>query len=184
MGQFKPNLAQSILGWRGFKFFFSTEGPRSFSRGDNYDIVKIHWQNFKIFFSRTTGPISTKLGTKHLWVKRIQVCLKEGPTLWYNHMCVYWFELFSQVSDVAHGPLVFLISYKWQKSHERLKKFITTLKPLIFILEIWLRQASIFNNNGDGILKYRFRNEWNVMISSPFKHLMKVSTTVCLQIWP
>ena len=22
-------------------------------------------------------------------------------------ICVYWFELFSQVSDVAHGPLVF-----------------------------------------------------------------------------
>ena len=23
-------------------------------------------------------------------------------------ICVYWFELFSQVSDVAHGPLVYL----------------------------------------------------------------------------
>ena len=23
-------------------------------------------------------------------------------------ICVYWFELFSQVSDVAHGPLVFI----------------------------------------------------------------------------
>ena len=35
-----------------------------FPRGDNYAIAKIHWQNLKIF-SRTTGPISTKLGTKH-----------------------------------------------------------------------------------------------------------------------
>ena len=32
-----------------------------------------------IFFSRTTGPMSTKLGTRHPWVKRIQVCSNEGP---------------------------------------------------------------------------------------------------------
>ena len=32
-----------------------------------------------MFFSRTTEPISTKLGTKHPWVKGIQVCSNEGP---------------------------------------------------------------------------------------------------------
>ena len=32
-----------------------------------------------IIFSRTTGSISTKLGTKHPWVKGIQVCSNEGP---------------------------------------------------------------------------------------------------------
>ena len=32
-----------------------------------------------IFFFRTTGPISTKLDTKHLWVKGIQVYSNEGP---------------------------------------------------------------------------------------------------------
>ena len=32
-----------------------------------------------IVFSRTTGLISTKLGTKHPWVKGIQVCSTEGP---------------------------------------------------------------------------------------------------------
>ena len=30
-------------------------------------------------FSPTTGSISTKLGTKHPWVKGIQVCSNEGP---------------------------------------------------------------------------------------------------------
>ena len=37
--------------------------------------------NFFIFdfFSITTGPILTKLGTKHPWVKQIQVCSNEGP---------------------------------------------------------------------------------------------------------
>ena len=30
-------------------------------------------------FSRTTEAISTKLGTKHPWLKGIQVCSNEGP---------------------------------------------------------------------------------------------------------
>ena len=50
-----------------------------FLRGDNFKIVEIHWQNFKIFFSRTTRPLSTNFGTKHLWVKGIQVCSNEEP---------------------------------------------------------------------------------------------------------
>ena len=38
--------------------------------------------NFSHFiFSRTTGPISTKLGTKHPWVMRTKVCSNEGPHL-------------------------------------------------------------------------------------------------------
>ena len=52
--------------------FFSNEGPRPFPRGDNYEIAKIHWQNLKIFFSRTTWPISTNHRTKRPWVKKIQ----------------------------------------------------------------------------------------------------------------
>ena len=47
----------------------SNEGPCPSPRGDNYEIVKIHWRNLKIFLSRTTGPISTQLGTKHPCVK-------------------------------------------------------------------------------------------------------------------
>ena len=57
----------------------SNEGPRPFARGDNNEIVKIHWWNLKIFFSRTTGPISTKLSTKHPCVKGIQFFSNEGP---------------------------------------------------------------------------------------------------------
>jgi hypothetical protein len=37
--------------------------------------------SFKIFFSRTTGPILTRLGTNHPWRKRIQVSLKKGDSL-------------------------------------------------------------------------------------------------------
>ena len=71
------------------------------------------------FFSRTTGPISTKLATVHPWVKGIQVCSNEEPfnphkvvsfnQHYDNHMCISIFKKFSQVSIVAHGsPGVFL----------------------------------------------------------------------------
>jgi hypothetical protein len=36
------------------------------------------WGHLKIFFSRNTGPILTRLGTNHPWRERIQVSLKEG----------------------------------------------------------------------------------------------------------
>ena len=38
LGQFQPNLAQSIGGWRWFKFV-QMKGHILFSRGDNYEIV-------------------------------------------------------------------------------------------------------------------------------------------------
>ena len=62
LGQFQPNLAQSILWWRGFKF--------AQMKGLTLP---------KIFFSRTTGPISAKLGTKYSLMKGIQICSNEGP---------------------------------------------------------------------------------------------------------
>ena len=55
------------------------EWPHPFSRGDDKEIAKIHWRSLKIHFLRTTGPISTKLGTKHPWVMGNHVFLNEGP---------------------------------------------------------------------------------------------------------
>ena len=55
------------------------EGPRPFPRGDNKEIAKIHWWPLKIFFLRTTGPISMKLGTKHPKVMGNHICSNEGP---------------------------------------------------------------------------------------------------------
>ena len=59
----------------------SNKGPHPYPKGyDNtIPVVIKHWGNLKIFFSRITEPISTKLGTKHPWVKRNQVCSNEGP---------------------------------------------------------------------------------------------------------
>ena len=104
-GQFQPKLAQCLL----------------FPRGDNHEIVKVHRRNLYIFFSRTAGPISTKFGTKHPWVEGIESCSNEESLNFHKLsngfflllitimiiICVNWFELFSQVSDVAHGPCVY-----------------------------------------------------------------------------
>jgi hypothetical protein len=48
-------------------------------RGDNHKRVKIHRKFLKIFFSRTSRPISIKLGINHPWVKGIVNCLNKGP---------------------------------------------------------------------------------------------------------
>ena len=64
---------------------YSNKEPRSYPRRDNYEISQrkfCHRKQTKlktIFFSGTTGPISTKLGTKHPWLLGIEVCSKEGP---------------------------------------------------------------------------------------------------------
>ena len=55
------------------------EGSRGpFPRGHNYEIWKNVDEIKKKLSSRTTGPISTKLGTMHPRVKGIQVCSNEG----------------------------------------------------------------------------------------------------------
>jgi hypothetical protein len=56
----------------------TNDDDRPFPRGDNSENVKIYRKSLKIFFSRTTGPISTKLGRKHPWVKDIQNCTNDN----------------------------------------------------------------------------------------------------------
>jgi hypothetical protein len=43
----------------------SNKGSGPIQRGDNHKNEKIGWGHLKIFFSRTTGPISTRLGTNY-----------------------------------------------------------------------------------------------------------------------
>jgi hypothetical protein len=56
----------------------SNKGPGPLQSGDNHKNVKMGWGHLRIFFSITTGPILTRLGTNYLWRKRIQVSLREG----------------------------------------------------------------------------------------------------------
>ena len=46
-------------------------------------VVVVNFHIF-IFFSRTTGSISTKLGTKHPWVKGIQIYFNEGSRSFFK----------------------------------------------------------------------------------------------------
>ena len=56
----------------------SNKEPRPSQRGGNREIIKMNWQLLKIFFSRTTLLISTKLGTEQvMW---IQVPSNEGQS--------------------------------------------------------------------------------------------------------
>jgi hypothetical protein len=56
----------------------SNKGPGPLQREDNNKNVKMGWSHLKIFFSRTTGPILTRLGTNHPWVEGIQICSNKG----------------------------------------------------------------------------------------------------------
>jgi hypothetical protein len=59
----------------------SNKGPDPLLRGNNYENVKMGWGHLKIFFSRTTGPILTRLDISHPWGEGIQVCSNEGDCL-------------------------------------------------------------------------------------------------------
>ena len=79
------------------------------SGGQNWLIPYIVlWRNLKFFFSRTTEPISTKLGTKHSWRvgnqsfsnKNHSILKKEimdfplsNSTIWYKHRFAQMFRL-------------------------------------------------------------------------------------------
>ena len=72
--------------------------------------LKIHRRNLKVFFSRSTEPILTKLGTKHSWVMRTHVCSNKGP------------NFFSKGDN-----------YEMTKSPEPLGQFQTKLAVIVFI---------------------------------------------------
>ena len=102
-----------------------------FRRGDNYEIAKIQWQIFKIFFFGTTsGPFSSGLGTLHPRVKGIQVCTNERLCLFpkrdnYEIRNIHWrnFKIFfsrtmgQYQSNMAHKSSLgegYIRLFKWR----------------------------------------------------------------------
>jgi hypothetical protein len=59
---------------------WSKERDSPSPRGDNSERVKMHGKFLKIFFSRTIGPILTRLDTNYVWVKVIQMCSRKGDS--------------------------------------------------------------------------------------------------------
>jgi hypothetical protein len=56
----------------------SNKGPGPPLRGDNHKNVKMGWGHLKIFFSRTTGQILTRLGTNHPWGRKFKFVKMNG----------------------------------------------------------------------------------------------------------
>ena len=50
IGQFQPNLSQIVCGWPEWNLFTWRVHPSLM--GDVSEMVKVHWQHFKIFFSK------------------------------------------------------------------------------------------------------------------------------------
>jgi hypothetical protein len=59
----------------------SNKGPDPLQRGYNHKNAKMGWGHIKIFFSRTTEPILTRLGTNHPWGEGILNSSNEGDCL-------------------------------------------------------------------------------------------------------
>ena len=97
LANFKLTWHKAFLG-KGDSSFFKWRVPH-FSKGWLLRNGEMHWRNLKkIFFSRTSWPISTKLGTMHPLVKVIQVCSNEGPYLFprgdnYVFANIHWRNL-------------------------------------------------------------------------------------------
>ena len=83
LGQFHPNLAQSIPGWKGFKFV-QMKGHALLQEEIIIKKQKYIDEIKENLFSRTTEPISTNLGTKHPWVRGIQVSSNEKAIYYYT----------------------------------------------------------------------------------------------------
>ena len=110
----------------------TSEGPSPFQRGDNYEIAKIHLWNIKIFFSKTTWPISTKLGTKHPWVKGICVCSNEGSCPFprgdnYSIVKIHWRNLKSSPEPLGQfqpNSAQNILGWRWFKFIQMKSNFI------------------------------------------------------------
>ena len=134
------------------------KGPRPFPRGDKKEIAKIHWWNFKIFFSRTIEPISTQLGTKHPLVKGIQVFTNKDHSVlkkWENvfvslHQyfckCDYW-NCFSDDSTPNHRRATVLqISVFILKIQYLLWQIIVNKGKVIIMFIIWFTFTLVWPN--------------------------------------
>ena len=106
---------------------------------DRYSSIvrRILWNKLFIFLSspKTTKPISTKLGTKHPELMGIQICSNERLPRFSSGMglktilitCILFIILLksvkllvniSQMSDVAHDPLVRFRKWKYFKQRQ------------------------------------------------------------------
>jgi hypothetical protein len=56
----------------------SNKGPDPLLRGNNHKNVKMGWGHLKIFFSRSTWPILTRLDTNLPWGRKFKFVQMKG----------------------------------------------------------------------------------------------------------
>ena len=78
---------------------------------------KIQWRTFKKFFSRTTGPISTKLGTKH-W---IQFCSNKRSRPFPRRDNTYITKIHWRILKIFLSSSTRPISTKLSTTHSKVK---------------------------------------------------------------
>ena len=107
-------------------------------------VVVVNFHIF-IFFSKTAGPISTKLGTKHPWVKGIQVCANEGPRPFprgdnYKIVKIHWRNIKIFFFRTA-GPIStrFAQSIPWRKGFKFVQMLINSI--LIIKSRLWVYRS-------------------------------------------
>ena len=74
----------------------------------------MHWQHLKVFFSRTTGPISTNLCTNFPWVREFKFVQIKDYSILKKELFIISFSLYESLyidwdsfSCERCGPLVF-----------------------------------------------------------------------------
>ena len=82
---------------------------------------------------------------------------------YYIIICVYWFELFSQVSDVAHGPLVKILCIC---SIHGIPSIFMWKKPYLTLIVVKPGRFCVWNISGKTLLfalnfNYKKANSWN-----------------------
>ena len=103
-----------------------------------------------IFFSRTTRPISTKLGTTYYWVKGIEVCSNEGPALF--------------LEEIITKYRIYIKTLRKSSYPEPLCQFQTKLDTKHSSLFKW-RAPSFSQGDKYEIAKIRWRNKKKILFS-------------------
>ena len=120
---FQTNLAQCILGWKDSSLF-----KYPFSRGDNYEIAKIHWRNLKNIFLRTFGPILTKLEQSILGWSGFQLFFfsNEGPALFQG-------EIITKNKNTLTKFKTILPKNNWTNLNQTLTQYILRWRGFKFV---------------------------------------------------
>ena len=133
-------MAQSIVGRRRFKFV-QRKDDVLFKGEIITKIVEIYLPSLKIFF-RTIGPLSTKLGTKHHWVKGTKGFIDKDHLILKIEMMGFFLLLinvmilhsFAQVCMVSHVTMWrkgLLFSNKFDNQKQKQITEVTHDLPLV-----------------------------------------------------